>query len=148
MQQSCRFTLYNIYIRFFSFFLSSGKKEFNFLPLTYILPQEMKQLKRDWDEGKGKAKWIVKPVSNPVSLQCIVGQNNQESRLEYWATRSSVRSFARTAHSFACSALVALLACSTALICLLACSLTPELVGKLMIRWLFLLFFSVMDHSG
>ena len=28
--------------------------------------------------------------------------NSQENRLEYWATRSSVRSFARTAHSFAC----------------------------------------------
>ena len=28
-----------------------------------------------------------------------VGQNNQEYRLEYWATCSSVRSFTRTAHS-------------------------------------------------
>ena len=36
-----------------------------------------------------------------------VGQNNQEYRLKYWATRSSVRSFARTAHSFACSGLLA-----------------------------------------
>ena len=38
---------------------------------------------------------------------CTVGQNNREYRLEYWANRSSVRSFARTAHSFACSALLA-----------------------------------------
>ena len=30
-------------------------------------------------------------------------QNNQEYRLQYWATRSSIRSFARTAYSFACS---------------------------------------------
>ena len=29
-----------------------------------------------------------------------VGQNNQEYRLEYWATRSSVRSFAPIAHSW------------------------------------------------
>ena len=29
-----------------------------------------------------------------------VGQNNQEYRLKYWATRSSIRSFARTAHSW------------------------------------------------
>ena len=30
--------------------------------------------------------------------ECTVGQNNQEYRLKYWATYSSVRSFARTAH--------------------------------------------------
>ena len=33
-------------------------------------------------------------------MQSTVGQNNQEYRLKYWAIRSSVRSFARTAHSF------------------------------------------------
>ena len=33
------------------------------------------------------------------SAYCTVGQNNQEFRLKYWATRSSVRLFARTAHS-------------------------------------------------
>ena len=43
-----------------------------------------------------------------------VGQNDQEYRLEYWATRSSVRSFARTAHLFARS----------------LTSLTTSLVGK------------------
>ena len=42
-------------------------------------------------------------------------QNNQESRRKYWATRSSVRWLARTALSFACSALLALLAHSAAL---------------------------------
>ena len=46
------------------------------------------------------------------------------------AIRSSVHSFARTAHSFACSALLASLARSAALIRLLARSLTPELMGK------------------
>ena len=51
----------------------------------------------------------------------IVSQDNHQDRLEYWATRSSVRSFARTAHSFACSALLASLARSAAL--------TPSLVG-------------------
>ena len=62
-----------------------------------------------------------------------VGQNNQEYRRKYWATRSSVRSFARTAHSFACSALLALLARSAALTRLFALSLTsltPSLVGQ------------------
>ena len=33
------------------------------------------------------------------SCHGTVGQNNEKYRLEYWATRSSVRSFARTAHS-------------------------------------------------
>ena len=35
------------------------------------------------------------------SSHCIVGQKSQESRRKYWATRLSVRSFARTAHSLA-----------------------------------------------
>ena len=45
-------------------------------------------------------------------------------RVEYWAIRSSVPSFARTAHSFACSALIASSARSA------QHSLTPELMGK------------------
>ena len=49
--------------------------------------------------------------------------NSQEYRLKYWATRSSVRSFARTAHSFAHSGLLASLTPSAALTRLLACSL-------------------------
>ena len=47
-----------------------------------------------------------------------------------WATHSFVHLFACTAHSLACSAL-------------LAHSLTPELIGKWMIRWLFLLCLSL-----
>ena len=57
------------------------------------------------------------------------------------ATRLSVRSFARTAHSFACSALLALLARSAVLMILLTRTLTLELVGMWIIRccniWLF-----------
>ena len=52
-----------------------------------------------------------------------VGQNKQEYRLKYWATCSSIHSFGCTAHSFACSALLAYLARSTALTRLLARSL-------------------------
>ena len=63
-----------------------------------------------------------------------VGQNNQEYRLKNWATCSSVPSFARTTHSFACFALITSLSRSAALICSLACSLTSELVEKCMIR--------------
>ena len=45
-----------------------------------------------------------------------------------------IRSLASLNHSFACSALLALLTRSAALICSLARSLTPELVGKCLIR--------------
>ena len=54
---------------------------------------------------------------------CTVVWYKQEQRRKYWATRSSVRSFARTAHSFACSGLLALLTPSAVLINLLARSL-------------------------
>ena len=50
-------------------------------------------------------------------------ENRKEHRYKYWATCSSVRSFARTAHSFACSGLLASLAPSAALTRSLARSL-------------------------
>ena len=68
-------------------------------------------------------------------------QNSPEYRLKYWVTRSSVHSFARTAHSFACSALLALLTrCVHSFSCSLT-SLTSSLVGQWLIRWLFILCF-------
>ena len=48
--------------------------------------------------------------------ESTVGQVNQKPRRKYWATRSSIHSFARTAHSFACFRLLASLAPSAALI--------------------------------
>ena len=42
--------------------LQFGKAEFNFFPQTYVLPCDLKQLKRAWDEGNAKQKWIIKPV--------------------------------------------------------------------------------------
>ena len=54
---------------------------------------------------------------------CTMGKINQKYRLKNWATQSSVFSFTRTAHSFACSTLLVSLARSAALTCLLACSL-------------------------
>ena len=53
-----------------------------------------------------------------------MGLINQVSRKKYWATHSSVPSFARTAHSFACSGLLASLAPSASLTHLLAHSLS------------------------
>ena len=40
-----------------------GKKEFAFFPQTFVLPSDFKQLKRVWDDGGSKQKWIIKPVS-------------------------------------------------------------------------------------
>ena len=52
--------------------------------------------------------------SSSFSLPPTMVDNSQEYRLKYWATRSSVRSFARTAHSVACFALLAALTRSLA----------------------------------
>ncbi|XP_055861674.1 probable beta-tubulin polyglutamylase isoform X1 [Biomphalaria glabrata] len=41
-----------------------GKKEFNFFPQTFVLPTDNKLLKRIWEEGSGKQKWIVKPPAS------------------------------------------------------------------------------------
>ena len=71
------------------------------------------------------------------SHQSTVGQNSQQYRLKYWATHSSVRSFVRTTHLFACSR--ALLARSLTL-------LTPSLMGKWTSRWLYILCF--LFYSG
>ena len=53
-----------------------------------------------------------------------ISEKDWNWRVGYWAIRSSARSFARPAHSFACSALLASLARSAALIRSLALSLT------------------------
>lgn len=39
-----------------------GKKEFNFFPQSFILPQDIKLLRKAWEEGASRQKWIVKPV--------------------------------------------------------------------------------------
>ncbi|CAH1789660.1 unnamed protein product [Owenia fusiformis] len=41
-----------------------GKKEFGFFPQTFILPQDLKQLKRTWEDGGNKQKWIIKPPAS------------------------------------------------------------------------------------
>ena len=38
-----------------------GKKEFAFLPRTFLLPSETKLLRRAWERRGCRAKWIVKP---------------------------------------------------------------------------------------
>ena len=56
----------------------------------------------------------IEEAMKKVNRSCTMVENSQEYRLKYWATRSSVRLFARTAHSFARS----------------LTSLTPSLVGQ------------------
>ena len=72
----------------------------------------------------------------------------EKSRIQYWVTRLSVRSFARTAHSFACSALLASLACSAACTRLLSC-FTNSLACGTVNDWMAILsvFFSILAHS-
>jgi len=77
------------------------------------------------------------------TLHCTVGQNSQEYRLKYWATRSSVRSFARTAHSLSLlrpARFARALRCAHSFARSLT-SLTPSLVGQWIIGWLFNLCF-------
>ncbi|XP_031549397.1 tubulin polyglutamylase TTLL4-like isoform X2 [Actinia tenebrosa] len=44
--------------------IQHGKKEFGFLPQTYCLPYDFKLLKRAWDEGGSRQKWILKPPAS------------------------------------------------------------------------------------
>ena len=78
-------------------------------------------------------------------VHCTVGQINQKPRQKYWATRSSICLFACTTHSFACSALLALLTCSVALTCSLAHSLALGTVNNSMaIYSVFFLFWPIV----
>ena len=81
------------------------------------------------------------------TYQCTVGQNNQKCRLKYWATRSSIHPFARTAHSFHCSSLFASLAPSAALTRSLAYSLC-SLPGSWESEFLMSQNDLVLFHSG
>ncbi|KAK3102681.1 hypothetical protein FSP39_013107 [Pinctada imbricata] len=41
-----------------------GKKEYGFFPQTFVLPNDMKLLKRAWEDGGNKQKWIIKPPAS------------------------------------------------------------------------------------
>ena len=76
--------------------------------------------------------------------------SSQEYRLQYWATRLSICSFARTPYLFAYSALLASLARTAALTCSLAHSLTHSLAcvtvnDYMAIFPLFFLFWTIVD---
>ena len=73
-----------------------------------------------------------------------VGQNDQKYRLQYWATHSSARLFARRAHSFACSGLLAFRCAHS--FARSVTFLTLSLVEQCMIGWLFCLCFFLFRH--
>ena len=39
-----------------------GKQEFSFFPRTFILPQDIKLLRKAWEDSGSRQKWIIKPV--------------------------------------------------------------------------------------
>ena len=88
----------------------------------------------------------VHVMMNLMRLSTVV-QNSHKLRRKYWVTHSSFRSFARTAHSFACSALLAVLARPAAFRCTsFAHSPIPKLVGKRMIRCPSIKFIQTIVH--
>ncbi|XP_043381341.1 tubulin polyglutamylase TTLL4 isoform X7 [Chelonia mydas] len=50
-----------------------GKKEFNFFPQSFILPQDIKLLRKAWEESGSRQKWIVKPPASArgIGIQVI-----------------------------------------------------------------------------
>lgn len=50
-----------------------GKKEFSFFPRTFILPQDFRKLKKAWEGGGSRTKWIIKPPASArgVGIQVI-----------------------------------------------------------------------------
>ena len=43
-----------------------GKRDFGFFPRSFVLPQDIKQLKKAWEDGSSRQKWIIKPVHTSV----------------------------------------------------------------------------------
>ncbi|XP_048510207.1 tubulin monoglutamylase TTLL4-like [Athalia rosae] len=44
--------------------IKHGKKEFGFVPRTYVLPQDLRGFRQVWEKTGGKEKWIVKPPAS------------------------------------------------------------------------------------
>ena len=68
---------------------------------------------------------LISNASDALDKVRVLWSKKGKNRLQHWATRSSVRSFARTAHLFACSGRLASLTPSAALT-----SHTSSLAGK------------------
>ena len=44
--------------------IKHGKKEFGFIPRTYVLPQDLRCFRQVWEKQGGKEKWIIKPPAS------------------------------------------------------------------------------------
>ncbi|CAJ1079024.1 tubulin polyglutamylase TTLL4 isoform X1 [Xyrichtys novacula] len=53
--------------------LRFGKQEFSFFPRTFILPQDIKLLRKAWEDGGSRQKWIIKPPASArgIGIQVI-----------------------------------------------------------------------------
>ncbi|OWF40925.1 tubulin polyglutamylase TTLL4-like [Mizuhopecten yessoensis] len=61
--------------------LHSGKKEFGFFPQTFVLPYDNKLLKRAWEDGGNKQKWIIKPPASARGIGIkVISKWNQIPR--------------------------------------------------------------------
>ncbi|XP_037344019.2 tubulin polyglutamylase TTLL4 [Pungitius pungitius] len=50
-----------------------GKQEFSFFPRTFVLPQDTKLLRKAWEDGGSRQKWIIKPPASArgIGIQVI-----------------------------------------------------------------------------
>ncbi|KAK2840228.1 hypothetical protein Q5P01_013968 [Channa striata] len=50
-----------------------GKREFNFFPRTFVLPQDIKLLRKAWEDSGPRQKWIIKPPASArgIGIQVI-----------------------------------------------------------------------------
>ncbi|CAN9498588.1 unnamed protein product [Ophioblennius macclurei] len=53
--------------------LRFGKQEFGFFPRTFVLPQDIKLLRKAWEDGGSRHKWIIKPPASArgIGIQVI-----------------------------------------------------------------------------
>ncbi|TNN48949.1 Tubulin polyglutamylase TTLL4 [Liparis tanakae] len=53
--------------------VSFGRREFGFFPSTFVLPQDVKLLRKAWEDGGARQKWIVKPPASArgIGIQVI-----------------------------------------------------------------------------
>ncbi|XP_060080491.1 tubulin monoglutamylase TTLL4-like [Ylistrum balloti] len=61
--------------------LHCGKKEYGFFPQTFVLPYDNKLLKRAWEDGGNKQKWIIKPPASARGIGIkVISKWNQIPR--------------------------------------------------------------------
>lgn len=62
--------------------LRFGKQEFSFFPRTFILPQDIKLLRKAWEDGSSRQKWIIKPVRS-ASTSSLNIFNHAEKKISF-----------------------------------------------------------------